>query len=190
MSADANEITRLLAAWNGGDEAALEQITPIVYRELRRIAAAYLRRERPNHTLQPTALVNEAFVQLIGHADVSWQNRAHFFAVAARMMRRLLVDHARGLGRAKRGGGARRVPLDDALVFAPEQSDEFLALDQALERLAAAHPRQAQVVELRFFGGLSVEETAAVLKVSPNTVIRDWRFARAWLHRDIEKAQR
>lgn len=179
------EVTRLLRAWRDGDAAALEALAPLVYAELRRLAEARMRRERPDHTLQATALVHEAFLRLTGSDAPAWEDRTHFFAVAARVMRRLLVDHARARGYAKRGGGVRRVSLDEAVELSEEPGEDLLALDAALTRLAALDPRQHQVVELRFFGGLSVEETAEVLGVSAVTVKRDWRAARAWLYAEL-----
>ncbi len=180
------EITGLLVRWSQGDEHALDSLTPMVYRDLRRLAAHLLRSERDGHTLQPTALVNEAYVKLAGQSKVQWQNRTHFFAVAARVMRQILVDYARSHQRAKRGGGADPLPLDEALVFAPERSADLLMLDHAVDRLAAVDPRKAKVVELRFFGGLSNEEIAEALQISSNTVMRDWNMAKAWLRREIE----
>jgi RNA polymerase sigma factor (TIGR02999 family) len=178
------EITRLLVAWGDGDESALEGLTPLVYEELRRLAHHYMSRERPGHTLQTTALVNEAYVRLIDWKNVHWQSRAHFFAVSAQLMRRILVDFARTQSYAKRGGGALQVTLDEALVSG-EKGADIVALDEALRSLAELDERQSKVVELRFFGGLSIEETAEVLKVSEGTVRRDWSLARAWLHREL-----
>jgi RNA polymerase sigma-70 factor, ECF subfamily len=179
-------VTELLRAWGDGDEGALEQLTPLVEAELRRLARGYMRRERAGHTLQTTALVNEAFLRLTDARGVRWQDRAHFFGISARLMRRVLVDHARSRGYRKRGGGAERVTLDEGLVPAPEPEVDVVALDRALESLAAVDPRKSRVVELRFFGGLSVEETAEVLGVSPDTVKRDWRLARLRLLRELE----
>ncbi len=181
------QITRLLLAWGNGDQAALEELMPLVYDELRKVAARHLRRQRPGHTLQTTALVNEAYLRLIDSSRVQWQNRAHFFAVSATLMRRILVDFARERQNLKRGGAAERVSLDEALVVAPERSADLLALDEALNRLAALNPRQAQVVELRYFGGLSEEEAAEALKVSLRTVQRDWNLARLWLYRELSQ---
>jgi RNA polymerase sigma factor (TIGR02999 family) len=181
------QITHLLLAWGNGDEAALEQLMPLVYEELRKVAARHLRRQRPDHTLQTTALVNEAYLKLIDSSQVKWQNRAHFFAVSAQLMRRILVDFARSRQNLKRGGGAQQVSLDEAMVIAPERGADLLALDEALTRLAALNPRQAQVVELRYFGGLSEEESAEALKVSLRTVQRDWNLARLWLYRELSK---
>src|SRR6185503_11208536 len=176
-------VTELLRAWADGDEGALERLTPLVEAELRRLARSYMRR---GHTLQTTALVNEAFVRLTDARRVRWQDRAHFLGISARLMRRVLVDHARSRGYQKRGGGAERVTLDEGLVVSPEPSVDLLALDRALEALAAVDVRKSRVIELRFFGGLSVEETAEVLHVSPDTVKRDWRLAKLWLLREIE----
>jgi RNA polymerase sigma factor (TIGR02999 family) len=179
-------VTRLLRAWGDGDEAALEQLLPLVEAELRRLARAYMARERRGHTLQTTALVNEAFMRLVDARGVRWQDRAHFLGISARLMRRVLVDHARTRGYRKRGGGAHRTTLDDALAVTPAPSVDLVALDQALEKLAAVDPRKSRVVELRFFGGLSVEETAEVLHLSTDTIKRDWRLAKLWLLRELE----
>lgn len=179
------EITRLLLAWNAGDQAAFDSLLPLVYRELRSLANRYMRRQRPGHTLQTTALVNEAYLRLIDSAQVNWQNRAHFFAVSSQLMRRILVDFARARLSEKRGGVAQPVTLDEAFAYAPERGAELLALDDALNALAALNPRQSQIVELRYFGGLTEEETAEVLKISPRTVRRDWSLARAWLFREL-----
>ena len=178
------DVTRLLVAWRGGDAAALDGLLPLVYAELRRVAHRYMRDERPNHPLQTTALVHEAYLRLIDVTRVDWQSRNHFFAVSAQMMRRILVEAARRRHADKRGGDASHVALDEAFVPAPERAADFLALDEALERLAALAPRKARVVELRYFAGLSVEETAGVLEVSAETVMRDWRMAKLWLQRD------
>ena len=179
------QITHLLLAWGQGDQAALEALMPLVYDELRKVAARHLRGQRPDHTLQTTALVNEAYLRLIDASQVQWQNRAHFFAVAAHFMRRILVDFARTRNYQKRGGGAQQVSLAEGVIVAPERGADLLALDEALTRLQALNERQAQVVELRYFGGLSEEETAEALKVSVRTVRRDWNFARVWLHREL-----
>lgn len=182
---ETHEVTRLLQAWGQGDDAALQQIIPIVYRELRKIAHRYMAGERQGHTLQTTALVNEAYLKLVDSRQVNWQNRAHFFAISAQSMRRILVDFARSRGYQKRGGGAQPVSLDEACIAVQERGRNVLALDDALKALAEVDPRKSKVVELRFFGGLSLEETAEVLKVSPDTVLRDWRMAKAWLGREL-----
>jgi len=178
-------ITQLLLAWSGGDQAALEKLTPLVYAELHRVAKGYMLGERPGHTLQTTALINEAYLRLIDWKNVRWQSRAHFFGIAAQVMRRILVDFARSRNYAKRGGGARQVPLDDAINVYEDPSAELIALDDALKSLAEVDRRKSQVVELKFFGGLSAEETAEALKVSPRTVEREWNLARAWLYREL-----
>ena len=180
-----HQVTELLVRWREGDRRALDELMPLVYKELRRLAAHYMRGERPGHTLQTSALVNEAYLRLAAHEEIQWQDRAHFFAVAAQAMRRILVDHARRRGNLKRGGGAPRVALDEALIVSEERVAEVVALDDALERLAEIAPRKSQLVELRFFGGLSIEEAAGVLGVSPGTVMRDWTFVKAWLRREI-----
>jgi|SRR5262245_41782762 len=182
-----HEITQLLVAWSAGDQAALEKLTPLVYQELRRLAKRYMARENAGHTLQPTALVNEAYLRLIEQKQVRWQNRAHFFGISAQLMRRILVDMARARRQGKRGGAARQVELDEALVVSSAPGEDLVALDDALETLAAMDARKSRVVELRFFGGLSVEETAEVLQVSPETVMRDWKMAKVWLHRELSK---
>ena len=178
------EVTGLLVAWSHGDETAYERLVPLVYAELHRLAHRYMSRERPDHTLQTTALVDEAYLRLVDQ-KVHWENRAHFFAIAAELMRRILVDHARKHSYAKRGGNARKVELNEAVLMARDRSDELVALDEALTKLAEFDQRKSHVVELRFFGGLSVEETAEVLKVSVNTVKRDWSTARAWLYKAV-----
>jgi RNA polymerase sigma factor (TIGR02999 family) len=180
-----HNITHLLKEWSDGDRRALDRLTPLVYEELHHQAARYLRRERPGHTLQTTALINEAYLRLIDAKDVHWRSRAHFLAIAANLMRRVLVDHARRRDAEKRGGSHIRLTLDEALAIATETDVDLLAIDEALDRLAAIDPQQARVVELRFFSGLTVEETAAALGVSPKTVKRDWSVARAWLRREI-----
>jgi RNA polymerase sigma factor (TIGR02999 family) len=190
VTASPGAVTELLRAWGGGDDGALEQLTPLVEAELRRLARAYMRRERPGHTLQTTALVNEAFLRLTDARRVRWQDRAHFLGISARLMRRVLVDHARSLGYRKRGGGAQRVTLNEGLVASPEPPVDVVALDHALEALAAVDVRKSRVIELRFFGGLSVEETAEVLHVSADTVKRDWRLAKLWLLRELEGERR
>jgi RNA polymerase sigma factor (TIGR02999 family) len=179
-------VTELLRAWSDGDDRALEQLMPLVEAELRRLARTYMSRERRGHTLQPTALVNEAFVRLTDARQIRWQDRAHFLGIAARLMRRVLVDHARSRGYVKRGGGARQVTLDEGLLVSPAPTLDLVALDRALETLAAVDARKSRVIELRFFGGLSVEETADVLHVSTETVKRDWRLAKLWLLRELE----
>ncbi|HLK51306.1 MAG TPA: sigma-70 family RNA polymerase sigma factor [Bryobacteraceae bacterium] len=181
------EATTLLTSATLGDAKAADQLVPLVYGELRRLAAHYLRGERPDHTLQPTALVNEAYLQLIDQKSNRWQNRAHFIGVAAQLMRRILVDHARAHRADKRGGRDVKVPLDAALVVSQQRSEELLVLDEALQRLAVQDLQQSRIVELRFFGGLSVEETAEVLGISTATVKRDWSVARAWLYRELAK---
>jgi RNA polymerase sigma factor (TIGR02999 family) len=178
-------ITHLLKEWSEGDQQALDELTPHVYEELRQQAARYLRKERPNHSLQATALINEAFLRLIDVKDVQWQNRAHFFAIAANLMRRILVDHARRRDAEKRGGSQVCLTLDEGLAWANEPDVDLLAIDEALDRLAIIDEQQARIVELRFFSGLTVEETATALGVSPKTVKRDWSVARAWLKREI-----
>lgn len=185
MTPSPDQITQLLKDWGNGDETARDQLIPLVYEELRRMAHRYMRKERPGHTLQTSALVHEAFVRLVDQTAVQWQNRAHFFSIAAQMMRRILVDHARGRQYAKRGGDARYIALDEALIVSEERVADVVALDEALVRFAAVDQRKSQIVELRFFGGLSIEETAAVLAVSPGTVMRDWTLAKAWLRREI-----
>jgi len=179
------DVTRLLLAWRDGNDQALARLMPLVYDELRRLAASYMRRERPDHTLQPTALLNEAYLRLVDQARVAWQGRAHFFGIAARMMRRILMDHARQHRAAKRGSGGRKLPLDEAMEEPLRQDVDLLALDEALSRLEELDPRQSRVVELRFFAGLEVTEVAEVLGISPATVKREWAVARAWLHREI-----
>jgi RNA polymerase sigma-70 factor, ECF subfamily len=179
------EVTRLLLAWNDGDEGALEKLVPQVYQELRRLAKRQMRGEHPDHTLQTTALINEAYLRLVDLRNIQWQNRAHFFALCARLMRRILVDFARSRHYAKRGGGAQPISLEESLVVSPAQSTDLVAVDDALKALAKVDARKAQVVELRFFGGLTVEETAEVVKVSPETVQRDWKMAKAWLLREL-----
>ena len=181
-------VTELLLAWSEGEQTALDKLVPLVYAELRRIAHRYLNRERRGHTLQTAELVNEAYLRLIDATQVRWQDRAHFFAISAQLMRRILVDLARSRRYLKRGGGAQRTSFDEALVVSPAPRGDLVALDDALVALAAKDERKSRVVELRFFGGLSVEETAEVLKVSPDTVHRDWKLAKAWLARKMAKA--
>ena len=180
-------VTELLLDWSAGDKAALDRILPIVYNELRKQAARYLQRERAGHTLQTTALINEAYIRLVDQKNVRWQNRAHFFGISAQLMRRILVDHARAKHRTKRGGSDIRVSLSDANLVVKETDLDIVAVDEALERLAQIDEQQSRVVELRFFAGLSVEETAEVLKISPATVKRDWSMAKAWLHRELTR---
>jgi RNA polymerase sigma factor (TIGR02999 family) len=184
------EITQLLRAWREGDEAAFERLSPMIYGELRKIAHGYMRNERDSATLQATALVHEAYLRLVDAARVDWQDRAHFYAVSAQVMRRILVDAARTRLRAKRGGELARVDLDEIPDLGGERSGELLAMDDALNALAKLDPRKAKVIELRFFGGLSVEETAAVLRISAQSVMRDWRLARSWLMREISRGAR
>jgi RNA polymerase sigma-70 factor, ECF subfamily len=178
------EVSGLLRAWSRGDQSALEKLTPIVYDELRRLASRYMKRERSGHSLQTTALVNEAYMRLVDYKRMQWQNRAHFFAVAAQLMRRILVEHARRHN-LKRGGGVPHVSLEEAPVVGGNDDADLMALDNAMKALERIDSRKVQVVEMRFFGGLSVEETAEVLKVSPVTVKRDWRAAKAWLYREL-----
>ncbi len=179
------EITRLLANWSKGDQAALDELLPLVYDELHRLARSYMLRERPDHTLQTTALVHEAYMRLVGKPNPRWQTRAHFFAASAQVMRHILIDYARGRRRAKRGEGMPELSLDEAAVLSDERTDELLAVDDALTRLTAVDARKGRVFELRYFGGMSVDEAAEALKVSPATVARDWRMAKAWLRREI-----
>jgi RNA polymerase sigma factor (TIGR02999 family) len=184
-----NEVTQLLLAWSDGDRTALDELMPLVYDELRRLAHYHMGREHRGHTLQTTALVNEAYLRLIDQRSVKWRNRAHFFGIASQMMRRILVDHARSRHYAKRGGGAHQVSLDEALLVSEERAAEVVAVDDASTALAEIDERKSQIVEMRFFGGLSIEETAEVLAVSPGTVMRDWTMAKAWLHREINKKE-
>jgi RNA polymerase sigma-70 factor (ECF subfamily) len=185
MGPSESDITQLLRAWNGGDESALEKLMPIVYGELHRMARRYMAHESPGHTLQTSALVNEAYLRLVDSAHANWQNRVHFFAVSAQAMRRILVDWARSRQALKRGGDVRPIQLDDALAVTNDQRVDLVALDDALNTLAALDPRKSQVVELHFFGGLNLEETAAVLKVSSDTVLRDWKLAKSWLRCEL-----
>jgi RNA polymerase sigma factor (TIGR02999 family) len=184
--ARSGEVTTLLAAWAGGDQAALERLVPLVHGELRRIARRYMRQENPGNTLQTQALVNEAYLKLVGVSDVVWQNRAHFFAVSAQIMRRILVDAARARTAEKRGGEVVKLDLNESIDGLPERSRQLIDLDEALQALAQFDERKAQVVEMKFFGGLSVEQIAEVLKLSPRSVMRDWNLARAWLAREME----
>ena len=188
MKPSAHEITGLLQAWSEGEQSALERLIPLVYQELHRLARRYMGRERSGHTLQTSALLNEAYLRLVDSPKPSWRNRAHFFAVSGQVMRHILVDWARSRQALKRGGEARPLDLEEAPVVADAPGTDFVALDDALKALAALDPRKSEVVELRFFGGLSVEETAAVLKVSPETVVRDWKFAKSWLRRELSRS--
>ncbi|HEU0253565.1 MAG TPA: sigma-70 family RNA polymerase sigma factor [Pyrinomonadaceae bacterium] len=180
-----HQITQLLAEWSDGDQSALDELYPLVYEELHRLARRYMSRERKGHTLQTTALINEAYVRLVDQRNVHWANRSHFFAISAQIMRRILIDHARRHAYAKRGGGAHQVSLEEAATVVPDQSLDLVRLDEALKSLAEMDPRRSQVVELRYFGGLNNEEIAGVLKVSENTVTRDWNMARAWLYQQL-----
>jgi len=183
-------VTGLLLAWNDGDESALEKLVPVVYQELHRLAKRQMQRERPDHSLQTTALINEAYLRLVDLKTVHWQNRAHFFALCARLMRRILVDFARSRHYVKRGAGAQPISLNESLVVSPQLSADLVAVDDALNALTTIDARKGQVVELRFFGGLTLEETAAVLKVSPDTVRHDWKLAKAWLLRELSRDAR
>ena len=188
MNTPAHDVTHLLLDWNKGQPDALAQLMPLVYSELRNIAGRYLRKERQDHTLQTTALVHEAYIRLIDQKQANWQNRAQFFGIAAQMMRRILVDHARGHHADKRGSGAAKLSLDEAIEIAEQREVDLIALDDALHTLAAIDPQQCRIVELRYFGGLTVEETAEVVGVSPATIKREWSMAKAWLHRELTKA--
>lgn len=183
----AGEVTQLLVDWRNGDRAALDRLMPLVYRELHRLASAYMRRESPGHTLQTTALVNEAYLKLVDQKNVRWQNRAHFFGIAAQVMRCILVDHARAHARVKRGGGEHRLSLDEVAVVSRQRAREFVLLDDALKALAETDPRKSRIVEMRFFVGLSIEEIAEVEKLSLRTIEREWRKAKAWLYLAIEE---
>ena len=185
MTRSPQDVTQLLVAWRNGDLNARDELMPLVYQELHRLAHQYMSRERPGHTLQTSALVNEAFLRLADQTDVQWQNRAHFIGLAGHIMRRILVDYARSRGYVKRGGGACQVSLDEGLIPSEERSAEVVALDEALQSLARLDERKSRLVELRFFGGLTIEETAEVLGVSPGTVMRDWTLAKAWLRREM-----
>lgn len=189
MTPSPGTITRLLVDWRDGDKTALDRLVPLVYRELRRLAGYYMRKQRADHTLQTSALINEAYLRLIDYKNMRWENRAHFFGMCAQAMRRILVDHARSGGYQKRGGGALKVSFDEAVIGAEERDAELIALDDALKDLAAIDPRKAQIVELRYFGGLSVDETAEVVGVSPVTVMREWRSAKGWLLKAISKEE-
>ena len=190
MQSSAHEVTQLLRAWSEGDHEALDKLTPLVYDELHRAAHRYMAQERPGHTLQTTALVNEVYLRLVDIREVTWQDRAHFFAVCARLMRRVLTDFARSRGYLKRGGESPRLALDEALLVSLEPPADLIALDDGLNALASFDPRKSEVVELRFFGGLSVDETAKVLKVSPKTVDREWKLARLWLLEEMNGKRR
>ena len=185
MASDSDNVTRLLSEWGDGNQQALEALVPLIYKELRNLAHNFLYRERPGHTLQTTALVHEAYLKLIDQNDARWQNRAHFFAIAAQAMRRILIDSARKHAAAKRGGPQAELSLDEVADIALEPDSNLLKLDEALNQLAKIDPRQSRIVELRYFGGLTIEETAEVMSVSPATVKREWMMARAWLHQEI-----
>lgn len=187
MTSTPKEITQLLIAWNQGDQRARDELMPLIYNELRRLARGHLRRERANHTLQPTALVHEAFLRLIDQSKVNWQNRAHFFGAAARLMRQILINHAEARRATKRGGEAERISLNDVDHFAVEQDLDLIALDEALKNLERIDPPQSRIVELRYFSGLTIEEIAEVMGVSPATVKREWSTARAWLRRELSR---
>jgi len=189
MNPTPNSVTEMLVAWSDGDESARDELMSVVYQELHRLAHNYMKNESPGHTLQTSALVNEAFLRLVDQKNVKWQNRAHFFGLAAQMMRRILVDYARSRTYAKRGGGIQDLPLEDALVISPERTEQVVVLDETLDRLAEFDPRKCKIVEFRFFAGLNIEETAEVLDVSPGTVMRDWTLAKAWLRREMTAAQ-
>ena len=189
MTPSPNEVTELLEEWSNGNEAALERLMPLVYDELHRLAHRYMGHERPGHTLQTSGLVNEAYLRLIDQSQVRWQNRGHFFGIAAQMMRRILVDYARNRRYAKHGGAAHRVSFDEARILSPERAADVVALDEALNELATFDQRKSQIVELRFFGGLSIEEAAEVLSVSPGTVMRDWTLAKAWLRKAMSSGK-
>ena len=182
-----HQITELLAEWREGNQSALDELYPLVYDELHRLARRYMSRERKGHTLQTTALINEAYVRMVDQKNVNWANRSHFFAISAQIMRRILIDHARRHAYAKRGGGAQQVSLEEVAALVPEQGRELMRLDEALKSLAERDPRRSQVVELRYFGGLNNEEIAGVLQVSENTVTRDWNMARAWLYQQLSE---
>jgi RNA polymerase sigma-70 factor (ECF subfamily) len=186
MEAVPERVTQLLIKWRNGDTTALDQLVPLVYEELRRLAKRSMGRERRDHTLQTSALINEAYLRLADQSTANFQNRAHFFAVAAQVMRNILIDHARSYQYEKRGGGAQRVSLDSSITLTEERAAELVALDDALRSIAAVDPRKSEIIELRFFGGLNIDETAEVLGLSPTTVQREWRAAKAWLHRFID----
>ncbi len=182
------EVTKALLDWSQGDKDALARLMPLIYDELHRLASRYMRRENPGHTLQATALINEAYIRLVDQTRVRWQNRAHFLAIAAQTMRRILIDHARSHQYAKRGSGASKISLDEAPALSAQQASDLVELNEALTRLAAIDPRKSRVVELRFFGGLTTEEAAEVLQTSPATVLRDWSMAKAWLYREMSRS--
>lgn len=188
MKQPSNEITELLIAWSGGDKKALDELMHIVYDELHRLAHHHLAKERQDHTLQTTALVNEAYMKLVDQKRVKWQNRSHFFALSSQLMRRILVDYARSRQYAKRGGGASALPLNEALIVTPERAAEMIALDDALTELAKHDERKARIVELRFFAGMNIDETSELLGVSPGTVMKDWTLAKAWLQREMDRS--
>ena len=187
MAALPNEVTQLLINWSQGDQAALDELIPLVHAELRRLARHYMAGENSAHTLQTSALINEAYIRLVDQQQMPWQNRAHFFGVAAQIMRHILIDHARSHCYAKRGGGARKVPLEEVMAVDDKRAEELVALDDALKELATIDSRKSRIIELRFFGGLSIEETAEALNISPITVTRDWRSAKAWLRREMSR---
>jgi RNA polymerase sigma factor (TIGR02999 family) len=189
MAVFPQEITQLLLSWSKGDAAALEQLVPLVYPELRKLARRYMRKENPAHTLQTSALINEAYLRLVDQQHVQWQDRGHFFAVATQVMRHILIDHARKYRYSKRGSGAQRVPLDEVASLGQQRAVDLVALDDALTNLARIDERKSKIVALRFFGGLSVEETAEVMKLSAVTVMREWRTAKAWLHHEISRTE-
>ena len=189
MTALPTRVTQLLMKWSDGDQAALDELIPLVHTELRRLARIHMGKERRGHTLQTSGLINEAYLRLVDRQNVQWQDRAHFFAVSAQVMRHILIDHARSYQSAKRGGGAHKVSLDEAALVPQQRAEELVALDDALTSLAKIDPRKSRLVELRFFGGLSVEETAEVMKISPRTVMREWRVVKAWLHRYSSKKE-
>ena len=189
MTESPNEVTQLLVAWGNGDQAALDQLMPLVYSELHRLAHRHIKKERPGHTLQTSALLNEAFLRLVDQRDVQWQGRAHFFSIAAQMMRRILVDYARSRRFAKRGGDAQQISFDEELVVSRQLSADVLQLHDSLNELANIDERKSKIVELKFFGGLNIEETAEVLGVSPGTVMRDWTLAKAWLRIAMKRSQ-
>lgn len=187
MSIASNEVTKLLNDWSGGDKSALDKLIPLVHAELKQLARRYMKRERVNHTLQTSALINEAYLRLINQKQVQWQNRTHFFAIASQLMRRVLVDHARTRGYAKRGGAVHNISFDETAIASSERAAQLIALDEALDNLAKIDPRQSRIVEMRFFGGLSIEETAEALSLSPATIKREWNAAKAWLYKEIRK---